>query len=252
MAKKSFTPETEDLKASWFLNFATKIPGYSLKYNIAATEITDVVDSEAHFRYWNNYFKAAKEYMLKVTAYKNEVRDGVPAGAEPSVMPVFPPLGPPPVATAPGGYERAIALGLSMKKKSVYTVADGQDLNLEGPVITLPPASTYKPVITVVAGNNGKPDVKWKKPAGVHGIHFFLKIEGKNGGLPPTPPGGMIEAPAGFNYLGSDTQPHYKDNTPLPAAGQSQVRTYVAIYFVDEENIGQYSNEVKFTVTGVI
>ena len=72
----------------------------------------------------------------------------------------------------------------------------------------------------------------------------------------PTPdlPASLIPAPAtgGFIYLGSDTQPSFTDNTPLPAAGVSQLRKYVAIYFTDEGNVGQYSEEVKITVTGVI
>ena len=251
MAKKTFSPNTEDGKANWFFNFANKIGTYATKYNISATELADVIASEAHFRYWFNYFKAFKEYMLKVTAYKNEVRDGVPAGAEPSVTPVVPASPPPPTATAPGGYERAIALGNSIKKKSNYTVADGQDMNLEGAEIVLPNPSTFKPVISVVAGSNGKPDLKWKKQAGTSGIHFYMKVV--SSGSPTTPsPGPGTPSAAGFSYLGSDTQPDFTDNTPLPPSGQSQQRAYIAIYFVDDNNVGQFSEEVKITVTGTI
>ncbi|MGE0637261.1 MAG: hypothetical protein AB7G44_10625 [Bacteroidia bacterium] len=250
MAKQSFSPRSEQKKADWFSNFAQKIAGYAAKYNLSATEVADVIASEQYFAYWFNYMKLFKEYMLKVTAYKNEVRDGVPAGAEPSVppTPLAAPL--PPPATAPGGYARAIALGNSIKEKSNYTIADGQDLNLEGAEIILPPASTFKPVISVVAGNNGKPELKWKKQTGTSGIHIFKKVTGGSASPSPSPVPGP--AASGYVYLGSDTQPDFTDNSPLPAAGVSEQRSYVAIYFVDDENVGQWSEEVKITVTGTI
>jgi len=250
MKKQSFSPRTEQLKYNWFFNFSQKIGGYAPKYNISATEVTDVVDSFEYFKYWFLYLIAFNEYMLKLTAYKNEVRDGVPAGAEPSVQPTAPVAPIPPAATAPGGYARAIALGNSIKAKKNYTVADGQDLNLEGAEIVLPPASTFKPVIKVETGNNGKPELKWKKQAGTSGIHIFKKVTGGAGTTPPSPVPGP--GTSGFVYLGSDTQPHFTDNTPLPAAGVSEQRCYVVTYFLDDENVGQWSDEVKITVTGTV
>lgn len=251
MAKKSFSPNTEDEKAAWFKNFANKLSGYAAKYSISPVELADIIASEVYFDYWYQFTKLNKEYMLKLTAYKNEVRDGVPAGAEPSVPPVAPsiPTGVPPV-TAPGGYARAIALGNSIKAKKNYTIADGQDLNLEGAEIVVGDPSTFKPVITIVTGSNGKPELKWKKQAGTNGIHIFMKISGTSGGTTPAP--GPIPAPAGFVFIGTDTQPDFVDNTPLPPEGQTQQRTYKAIYFKNEQNVGQFSEEVKITVTGTI
>ncbi len=249
MAKQSFSPRSEQKKADWFSNFAQKIAGYAMKYNLSATEVADIIASQLHFAYWFEYLKLLKEYTLKVTAYKNEVRDGVEAGGEPSVPPTAPVLSPPP-ATAPGGYERAIAMGNSIKAKSNYTVADGQDLNLEGAEIILPPASSFKPVIKVAIGNNGKPELKWGKQTGTSGIHIFKKVTG--GATSPTPSPMPGPGVGGYVYLGSDTQPDFTDNSPLPAAGVSEQRWYVATYFVDDENVGQWSEEVKITVTGTI
>jgi hypothetical protein len=250
MAKQSFSPRTESTKYNWFFNFSQKIGGYATKYNLSAAEVQDVVDSFEYFKYWFLYMVAFKEYMLKVTAYKNEVRDGVPAGSTPSVPPTALPAPVPPTATAPGGYARAIAMANSIKAKSNYTVADGQDLNLEGAEIIVPPASTFKPVIKLVLGNNGKPELKWTKQTGTSGIHIFKKVTG--GSTSPTP--SPIPGPGvgGYVYLGSDTQPDFTDNSPLPAAGVSEQRCYVATYFVDDENVGQWSEEVKITVTGTI
>lgn len=253
MAKKSFVPDSEDGKASWFKNFANKLGGYAAKYSIGATELADVTASELSFDYWFQFAKQNREYALKVTAYKNEVRDGVPAGAEPSVQPTPPPTGPVPPATAPGGYLRAIALGNSIKAKKNYTVADGQDLGLEGAEITTADPSTFKPVLSVVTGNNGKPDIKWKKQAGTNGIHIYMKVTGGSA-TAPIPAMSPSPSPAvpGFVFIGTDTQPDFIDNTPLPPEGQTQQRIYKAIYFLNDQNVGQFSEEVKITVTGTI
>ena len=249
MAKQSFVPSTDLGKQTWLNNLANKINTYAAKYNISASEMADVIAVALYFAYWNNYIQQMREYILKLTAYKNEIRDGVAAGGSPSVEPSLPVFGPPPAAVPPGGFKRVVGLCNSMKKKTVYTVADGQDMGLEGAEITPPDASTLSPVLKVETGTGGFPVIKWNKPAGVAGIHLYVK-RGSGTASPSFGPGPI---PAGgFAYLASDTEPDYVDTTPLPAAGQSEQRSYIAIYFDNDSHFGQWSNEVKITVTGII
>jgi hypothetical protein len=252
MAKESFTPTTDPTRQTWLNNIANKIGTYAMKYNISAAEQADVIAVAAYFAYWNNYISQMREYVLKLTAYKNEIRDGVAAGGSPSVEPTIPVFLPPPTAPSPGGFKRVVDLGNSIKKKTVYTVADGQDMGLEGSEVIPPNPATLTPVLKVAISTGGFPLIKWDKPAGVAGIHLYRKI---GSGSTPTPgmpsPGGPTPA-SGYVYLASDTEPDYLDTSALPASGQSEQRSYVAIYFDNDSPFGQWSAEVKITVTGII
>ena len=251
MAKQRYLPQGDPGKNSWLTNFANKLAGYASKYNLTAAEVADMIASQLVFAYWFNYQTQFKEYMLKLTAYKNELRDGVPAGGSPSVEPTPPVIGPVPAAVAPGIFGRATSIGNRIKENTGYTVADGNDLGLEGAEVIVD--TNIKPVIKTVLAAGGHPELQWKKGAGTDGIHFFVKRGTGVTPTPgsPTPPGGGAALP-GFIFLASDTEPHYTDTAALPALGQSEVWTYKAIYFSDGANFGQWSDEVKVTVTGVV
>lgn len=250
MSKKSFVHRTDNGKLTWLNNFANKINTYAAKYNLSPAELADVLATRLYFAYWMDYLAQTKEYLLKVTAYKNEIRDGVAAGGSPSVQPTPPVFGPPPASVPPGGFKRMVDLGNSMKKKTVYTVADGQDLGLEGAEITPADPATLAPVLKSTISSGGFPLIKWNKPEGVAGIHLYVKRGGAPASTSPTPgPGPVL---AGFAYLASDTEPDYLDTTALPAAGTSRLDTYVAIYFDNDSHFGQWSNELKVTVAGTV
>jgi hypothetical protein len=252
MAKQSYMKRTDEGKKSWLTNFSNKLGGYATKYNLTPMEVADMVASSAVFAYWFNYLAQYKEYMLKLTAFKNELRDGVPAGGSPSVEPTPPAMGLAPAPVAPGIFNRATSIGNRIKESTGYTVADGSDLGLEGAEIVVD--TNIKPAIKAVLVAGGHPKLQWKKGAGTDGIHFFVK-RGSSGspttpGTPTMPGGGTT--PAGFIFLASDTEPHYTDTAALPALGQSEVWTYKAVYFSNGAEFGQFSDEVKVTVTGVV
>ena len=54
----------------------------------------------------------------------------------------------------------------------------------------------------------------------------------------------------GFVFLAYDTVPDYTDTAPLPAAGQSAVWKYKAIYHQGDERVGQWSEVVSIPVAG--
>ncbi len=252
MSKKPYLPDGDAAMNSWLANFSNKLAGYAAKYNLTPMETADMAASALVFAFWLNYQTQYKEYMTKLTAYKNEFRDGVPAGGSPSVEPTVPMMGMVPPAVAPGIFKRAASIANRIKANTGYTVADGSDLGLEGAEVVIDP--NIKPVIKTNMVAGGHPELQWKKGTGTDGIHFFVKRG--SGGSPttpgiPTPPGGGT-SPAGFIFLASDTEPHYTDTAALPALGLSEVWTYKAIYFSNGGEFGQWSDEVKVTVTGVV
>ena len=53
----------------------------------------------------------------------------------------------------------------------------------------------------------------------------------------------------GFVYLANDSQPDYLDTFPVPAGVASAVWEYKAIYRIGDDQVGQFSEAVKVTVT---
>lgn len=230
MAKKSFLPKDDEGKLLWLNNFSNKLGGYAAKYGLTAGEVTDMVDSETYFTFWFTHRVQSQEYVAKLTAYKNELRDGVKPGGTPSVVPSPPLPGTPPTAVAPGIFVRTASLGNRIKSHTSYTLADGSDLGLEGAEETID-IINIKPILDVMLAG-GVPRIKWKKQ-GTDGIELHVMRNG-----------------APYAFLAVDTVPDYDDTFPLPAAGQSAVWKYKAIYRLGDERIGQWSDEVSVTVMG--
>jgi hypothetical protein len=80
MAKKSFMPKSDLEKQQWLRNFAGKLNTYQTKYAIDVDDVNDMSASSESFNYWLDYQKQYGEYFHKLTDFKNELRDGVPAG----------------------------------------------------------------------------------------------------------------------------------------------------------------------------
>lgn len=230
--KKPFMPRTEAEKLAWLKNFANKIGTYATKYNVTAAEVTDLQNSAAFYDYWFNYALQYAEYNKKLTQYKTELRDGIEAGATPSIVPVPPTFAAAPTSVAPGIFNRASSIAIIIKKRSNYTEADGQDLGIEGAEDTPSNAqteATTKPTISVRLIQGGKPEIVWNKGK-FDGIDILVD-RGNNQ----------------FVFLASDTFPNYTDNTPLPSTGAA-IWKYKAIYKYGDDQIGQWSDIVSIAV----
>jgi len=230
MSKKSFLPRTDLDKQIWLQNLAAKIALYASKYNLSAADIAKLKAAALYFAYWLDYQNQFNEYTKKITAYKNELRDGVPAGAEPSTEPVAPLVEPPPPAAAPGIFVFAASIGNIIKKNTAYTVADGNDLGIEGAEITID-LQSKKPVITIRLVDGGKPELVWQK-SGMDGIEIFVdRGDGR------------------WQFLAIDTYPNYIDTTPLSDTVSSAVWNYKCIYRYDDAQTGQWSDVATVTVS---
>ena len=134
MAKKYFLPTDDAGKVIWLQNFSSKLNDYAAKYGISPAEVADMLASADFFAYWVGSLEKIRTFSQKATAFKNEVRDGLAeAGGSPSLNPSLPDLGPAPLVVPPGIFDRVTAIAGRIKKYQSYTVADGEDLGIEGP-----------------------------------------------------------------------------------------------------------------------
>jgi hypothetical protein len=161
------------------------------------------------------------------TAYKNAARNGT--GASLGSAPAAPSLGVAPTAVAPNIFGRATPLVARIKVAPGYTDSTGQASQIIGADQTVD-VNSMKPVITAEL-DAGQVDIGWTKQ-GMDGIEI------------------QVDRGAGFVFLAIDTIPGYTDTAPMPAAGQSALWKYKAIYRQDDDRVGQWSDVVSIPVAG--
>lgn len=106
-------------------NFATKLPQYATKYVLSTAEVQEVKAGATNFAYWIDIKNKFEEFTKKLSEYKNELRDGVAAGATGSVVLAPPILGTVPAVILPGIFSRVSALVGRIKAHKDYTEALG-------------------------------------------------------------------------------------------------------------------------------
>ncbi len=229
--KQYYMPVKELAKLIWLQNFANKIGGYAAKYSIAAATITDVQNGYAWLAYWMNYRNQYKEYLKKLSAYKDEIFSGSNVASTP---PVPPTLAVAPTSVPPGIFTRVMSLVNIIKSNLAYTEADGKDLGIEGnEVAGRGSGQEIQPSISVRLINGGHPEIVWTK-GDFDAIDIY--VDRGNGS---------------WVFLATDTHPNYTDTATLPANGQTALWQYKAIYKTDDEQEGNFSNPVSTTVVGV-
>lgn len=226
--KSSYLPRLDKEKLLWLKNFSSKLNNYATKYNLATTDVTDMVASANYFDWFLNYRNIYVETTKKLTQFKNELMDGIQAGAVVSILPSVPitPAAPPTVA--PDIFGRATAIGNRIKAHKDYTLADGNDLGLEGTEITMDLA-TLKPILSITL-NAGKPEITWKK----NGLDAIEVLVDRGTGS--------------YVFLTIATQKLIKDTHPTPPFGTAQHWKYKAIYRHKDEQVGIWSDEVSVKV----
>jgi hypothetical protein len=226
MAKSYFLPADEPGKLKWLNNFAAKLPTYAATVGVTAAEVTQTTADDAYFAFvvgaQNQHAKTTRDW----TAYKNALRSGTTVGA----MPTTPALGVPPTAVPAGIFSRVSALAARIKKHPAYTEAIGQDLGIIGAEQSVD-LTTVKPILNLTL-QAGHPNVGWTK-SGMDGIE--IQVDRGTGT---------------FAFLTIDTVPDYLDTATLPAAGASAVWKYKAIYRLNDEQVGQWSDVATIGVMG--
>lgn len=221
-------PQGDTEKSAWLANFSAKLPKYAAKYGITGPEVGDVSAGVPFFNYWLAYMVQVQQFSQQVTAYKNELRDGLVSGAPASTQPAPPIPGQVPAVVPPDIFGRASSLGLRIKKHRSYTDADGQDLGLVAAEESLEKSSA-KPVFTIRLAGGGHPEIVWTK-GGMGGVE--IHADRTNSGV--------------FNMVDVNSTPNYLDPAALPA--QSTIWKYRLIYRKNDQRVGQWSDDVAIMV----
>ena len=228
MAKGPYLPKDDAGKAAWLVNLANKLPTHQATVNLSAGDVSSAAADAAFFSYALGAQQQVSAFAQQWTAYKNAARSGT--GASMGPVPTPPTLGAAPTAVAPGIFGRATALVARIKTAAGYTEAIGQDLDIIGAEQTVD-VHNLKPVLQVEM-QAGHPVVKWKKQ-GMDGVEIHVD-----------------RGTGTFVFLALDTQPDYPDTAPLPAPGQSVLWRYKALYRLNDEAVGQWSDVASIAVTG--
>ena len=227
MAKAYYLPSDDAGKAAWLNNLAAKLPSYQAALGLTAGDVASVTADAAFFTYGLACTAQVSAYSQQWTAYKNSARNGnAPTlGPEP-IAPIF---GVAPAAVAPGIFGRATALVARIKVAPGYTDSIGQALQIIG-ADQIVDVSSMKPVFTAKL-DAGQVTIGWTKQ-GMDGVEIWVdRGDGK-----------------GFVFLAVDTVPDYTDTAALPAAGQSALWKYKAIYLQGDSRVGQWSDVVSIPV----
>lgn len=232
MAKKDYyLPETDTGKIIWLNNFALKLPTYATALSIPVTMHTQVTNDADNFVKMVSSIGYFADYNKQLTTYKNELRSGTVNNTPIGTLPAPPAaitFNTPPLADVFGRIRKLVQ---TIKNNPNYTEAIGQDLGIIGTENTIDP-NTLKPELKVESGTAGQPNIIWKK-----GLTTGVKIKVDRGS-------------GTFEFLAVDTQPNYLDTHPLPPLGQTAIWKYTAIYLLNDEETGQWSDVVSISVVG--
>jgi len=211
-----------------------KLPSYAVLLGIPAAVLTQVQQDADNFSTMIGQLTVFREYEKQLTGYKNNMRSGSPTNAPIGTIPAVPStivFTNPPVANIFG---RASKLVQVIKGNPNYNPATiGKDLGIIGDDVLID-INNVKPLLSYVL-ETGKPNIIWKK-GGLQGVHIFVD---RGTGL-------------GYQFLATDTEPDYLDTFPLPAAGQTAIWKYKAIYILHDEEVGMASDELIVQVKSVL
>lgn len=229
---RNFIPTKDADKTLWLNNLANKLPNYATKYEISADDTADMEKSALYFAYLLNLRQQNEDYGLKLTAYKDELRDGNTTNGNSSVLPTPPVIDNPPTAVAPGIFVRATAIAQRIKKHRLYTDSDGKDLGLVADKQKRD-LNSVKPNFTVRLTKGGQVEIVWLKQ-GMDGIEIYADYN--NSGH--------------FAFVDFKQRPNSIDKHPLPAANESAIWRYRLIYRYHDEQVGLFSDIVSIAVSG--
>ncbi len=228
MKRKSYLPTSDAGKVIWLNNFKEKLLLYAAALGITPVQLAQLatdVDTFSNILLFQNNLK---DTMEAYTGFKNLLRNGTAS------LPAVPPIAAVPML--PMGaqsniFGRVAVLVQNIKSNTNYDPNTmGDDLRIIGDELTID-TNTWKPIIKAeyIAGS---PNIIWTK-----GDADALKIKVNRG--------------TAYELLAIDTKPDYLDKYTLPPFGQSAMWTYSAIYILDDEEVGEWSDELKVTVKGV-
>lgn len=236
MRKAPYLPPDDPGKAIWLTTFNQKInqpdpgavfPTLGEALNLTAGEVAQTGADALMFAFCIQNQDSFKKEKEERTKYKNLVRSGE-EGIVMDPYPTAPPVAAP-IVVPQGIFKRIPELVAKIKASNNYNTAIGEDLGTIGDEQVFDP-NTLKPVITAqVQGSNVL--IKWEKS-----FAEALRI--------------FVDRGTGYAWLATDGEPDYFDTFAMPA--EAATWKYKAIYEIDGEEAGQFSDEVDVQVEAAV
>jgi hypothetical protein len=224
MAKSYYLPHSDQDRVVWLNNFANKFGVVAVSLGLGA-DVASVNNDAAMFAYIVNRTELITAHKEQLVNFKNLLRGGP---ISPTVLTVLamPVVAAPPTAVAAGIFLRLSQLVQRIKNSAGYTEALGKELGIVGAEIASFDADVMKPAIKLVIKGGRAVEVQWTK-----GKSDALYIETDKGN--------------GWQFIGIDTIPHFTDSTPITGPATWKYR---AIYLVNDERVGNWSDIMSITV----
>ncbi len=232
--KKYYLHLTLAGKLLFLKNYSSKLPKHAALFGLTETDTDRVALDAVVLELFFNYVEELKSYSKSLTALGKQLMHDdsenkpLPALTAPPTPPTFTTS---PVTDIFGRLMNQVQL---IKKNKNATLAILKDLGIDGIDEQTLDTDFIKPEISFVLVG-GKPIIKWKKNK-MDGIHLYIdRGDGKGYGAVPY----------------TDMKPDFDDNFTLPASGQTAIWKYKAYYIIDDEEVGQVSNELVIAVSGI-
>lgn len=234
MAKAPYLPSDDPGKSTWLNTFSQKIsvagsslPTQGEELGLSAAEVDQTAADALMFAFCIQNQDSFKNEKEERTNYKNLLR----GGAEGVAMDPYPtsPAVSPPAVVPQGVFKRIPKLVGRIKKSANYTTAIGEDWGIIGDEQAFDPNELKPEIILQVLGSGVL--VKWKK-----GFAEAIRI--------------FVDRGSGFVWLATDSEPDYLDTFAMPAAAATW--TYKAVYEIDGEAVGLFSEEAAVQVQAAV
>ncbi len=234
MAKGDYLPDDDPGKATWLNTFSQKIsvagssePTAGEDLGLTAAEVTQTEADALMFNFCVQNQDSFKNEKEERTDYKNLLR----GGAEGVAMDPYPTstVVTPPEAVPQGIFKRIPKLVKRIKASANYNTPLGEDWGIIGDEQEFDP-NELKPEIELLVVAMGVL-VKWRK-----GFAEGLRI--------------YVDRGSGFVWLATDSEPDYLDTFAMPAAAATW--KYKAVYEIDGEAVGQFSDEAQVQVQAAV
>ena len=227
MPNSAFMPVTDTGKAELLEHLVAVVPKYTDLLALSDADMQQLNKDAVGFRRALTKHHQVQSYAHNCTAQKNHLRDGGPGTANWPVAPAIDEVEP--EVVTPGIIPRLSTLVASIKANKNYTTAIGQDLKLIGPEITTDPV-TWQPVLASKT-NAAHPVIVWTKG---HASAIEIWVDRNDGN--------------GFVFFAIKTTPDTVDKTPLPDKNAGVIWKYKAIYLLNDEQVGHWSDVMSIAV----
>ena len=223
-----YLPKDDAGKNLWLKNFSSKLADYTTLLELDPDEVVYMQKASAYFNYLLGFTEQLDNYTKAVYAYKKVLRDGNPNATD--TMPVL--LSDvAPDAVGAGIFTRVSKMVSVIKNHAKYNQTIGISLGLVGTEVTID-FTTAKPLVKAEV-KNSHAYIGWVKG---HAQAAHIKADYGEGN--------------GFAEVAQINSNHFLD-PHLPPAGESRIYKYMVRYVFHDEEVGEWSDEVSITITGI-